>query len=199
MTLDITLDMRPAPTPAPFELGGILLHRLYGSGCRGAAVGYGPGIEPTRHHSVRLALLVTVVTVGVAAAACSNDDGEAVIDVGDTVVGACLDFGDTVGEEVTSLPVVDCADEHTHQVYAVEFLGGDTYPGFDALEAEAQALCLNPFEEFVGVSAFDSELFYSWLVPTLNSWERDDDREVICVVGENDGAPLTGSLEGAAR
>jgi hypothetical protein len=156
-------------------------------------VGYGPVIDARRH------LGWLVIAVIVAVPACSGDLGEAVIDVGDDVVGSCLDFGDTIGEEVTSLPVVDCTDEHTHQVFAVEIVNGDTYPGFEALEAEAQALCLTPFEEFIGVSAFDSELFYSWLVPTLNSWERDDDREVICVVGENDGAPLTGSLEGAAR
>jgi hypothetical protein len=35
------------------------------------------------------------------------------------------------------------------------------YPGFEALELEAQARCLGEFEEYVGRSAFDSELFYS--------------------------------------
>jgi len=132
--------------------------------------------------------------------ACSGgDDGEPAVDVGKDVVGTCLDFGDTIGEEVTKLPVVDCAEPHSHQIYAVEQVDAETYPGFEALEADAQALCLRGFEDFIGVSAFDSELFFSWLVPTLTSWDRDNDREVICVVGEGDGAPLVGSVEGIAR
>jgi len=55
------------------------------------------------------------------------------------------------------------------------------------------------FEEFVGISAFDSDLFYSWIVPTLTSWDRKGDREIICVVGARDGEPLVGSLRGSNR
>jgi hypothetical protein len=133
------------------------------------------------------------------AAACSNDDGEAVIDVGEEAVGTCLKFGKDVGENVTELPSVPCEESHTHEVFAVVQSDAETYPGFEELEAEAQALCFGEFEEYIGLSPFDSELFYSWLVPTLNSWERENDREIICVVGEQGGGPLTGSVRDIKR
>jgi len=146
-----------------------------------------------------LSLLLVTAFV---AASCSDDGDEAersVIDVAPRGPGTCLDFGEEVTATVTELPVVPCEEPHTHEIFAVVISQADTYPGLDALEADAQARCLRPFEEFVGISAFDSELFYSWLVPTLTSWDRDDDREIICVAGEGNGAPLVGSVRDVAR
>jgi hypothetical protein len=37
------------------------------------------------------------------------------------------------------------------------------------------------------------------MVPTLTSWDRDKYREIICVVGEGNGAPLFGSVKGIDR
>lgn len=70
----------------------------------------------------------------------------------------------------------------------------DVYPGFEALEQFAQTECLGAFEPYVGVSAFDSALFYSWFVPTLDGWNDADDREIICVLGRHDAALMTGSM-----
>ena len=56
-----------------------------------------------------------------------------------------------------------------------------------------------PVKTTVGISAFDSELFFSWLLPTLDSWDRRNDREIVCVVGEGNGAPLTGSVRNLGR
>jgi hypothetical protein len=149
--------------------------------------------------SSRRALVLVAVALVIPAAACSNDDGEAVVDVGNDAVGTCLKFDDDIGENVTKLPAVPCEESHSHEIFAVVQSDAETYPGFEELEAEAQALCLGEFEEYVGVSAFDSELFYSWLVPTLNSWDKENDREIICVVGEQGGAPLTGSVRDINR
>jgi hypothetical protein len=139
------------------------------------------------------ALVLTVV------AGCSDDDEPDVIGLGNDVVGTCLDFGDEIEDEITTLPEVACEDPHTHEIFAVEQTDAETYPGLEALEADAQALCLGQFEDYVGVNPFDSELFVSWLVPTLTSWDRDDDREIICVIGEDNGAPLVGSVRDVAR
>jgi hypothetical protein len=130
---------------------------------------------------------------------CSNDDGEAVVDLPASAVGTCLDFGDQIDAEVTELPAVPCSEPHTHEIYAIVVSEAATYPGLEALEADAQAKCLGEFEDYVGVSAFDSELFFSWLVPTLNSWDRENDRQIVCVIGEGNGAPLVGSVRGVAR
>ena len=143
---------------------------------------------------------LSIVAIAAAAVSCSNDDeGAEVIDLTDRSIGTCLDFGDSIEAEVTELPVVLCGEPHSHEIYAVEITTASSYPGFEALEAEAQTRCLGAFEDYVRISAFDSELFFSWLVPTLNSWDRDDDRQIVCVIGEGNGAPLVGSVRGIAR
>ncbi len=50
------------------------------------------------------------------------------------------------------------------------------------------------FEPYVGVGAFDSDLFYSWFVPTIDGWNDADDREILCVLGRHDAALMTGSM-----
>lgn len=146
--------------------------------------------------SLCFALCVAVLVGG----ACSgDDDGEPVVDLGQSAVGTCLQFGTEIGETVERLPAVPCDEQHSHEIIAVADSAAKTYPGFEALEAEAQAVCLGAFEDYVGISAFDSELFFSWLLPTLDSWDRRNDREIVCVVGEGNGAPLTGSVRNLGR
>lgn len=140
-------------------------------------------------------LVALVATTG----ACSADDDPPAVDVGSDAVGKCLDFEDFEGEEVATLPEVPCDTPHSHEIFAVEQVGGDTYPGFEELEAEAMALCFGAFEDYVEINPVDSDFFISWLVPTLTSWDRDDDREVICVAGERGGALLDESIRGAGR
>ncbi|MGK0275563.1 MAG: hypothetical protein ACI9N0_001949 [Ilumatobacter sp.] len=142
--------------------------------------------------------------VGIASA-CSGSDDEVVkpqpvLDVGDGGVGTCLAFDVTTSASVTELPKVDnCTVEHSHEIFAVVDSTAEVYPGFEQLEEEAQASCITGFQEYVGISPFDSELFYSWLVPTLDTWENDNDREIICVAGSADGRPLTESIKGTER
>jgi hypothetical protein len=134
-----------------------------------------------------------------AVSACSDDEGAPILDVGEGAVGVCLQFDDSVGAEVSGLPEVPCEDEHSHEIFAVVVSQASVYPGFEALETTAQAECLGEFEGYVGISAFDSDLFYSWLVPTLTSWDREDDREIICLVGAKDSKPLVGSVKRSNR
>jgi len=165
------------------------------------AIGYGLAIVVARISPLGrpVATLVVAFAVAVLATSCSRDDGESVIDLPPTTIGTCVDFGDTIGADVTELPEVPCEDPHTHEIYAIKVVDADTYPGFDALEADAQAQCLGAFDDYVGISAFDSELFFSWLVPTLTSWDKYDDRQIICLIGEDNGAPLVGSVRNINR
>ena len=136
-----------------------------------------------------------VFAAALAVPACSDDDGgEDAIGLGDGAVGTCLLFADDVGAEVDELPVVDCSVEHSHEIFAVLEHPDEVYPGFDVLEDFAQTECLGSFEPYVGVGAFDSELFYSWLVPSLDGWNDAEDREILCVLGRQDAALMTGSM-----
>jgi hypothetical protein len=142
------------------------------------------------------------VVVGALAASCSDDDadaGDPVTGLTDDVIGTCLDFGDSAAAEIDVLPTVPCGDAHSHEIYAIVDSAAATYPGLDALEVEAQTRCLGEFEDYVGVSPFDSELFFSWLVPTQDSWDRDDDRQIVCILGERDGTALVGTARDVGR
>ena len=97
------------------------------------------------------------------------------------------------------MPTIDCAEQHTHEIIAIVDSDAEVYPGFEALEAEAQAKCLAAFEPYVGINPFDSELFVSWLVPTLTSWDKEHDRQIVCVVGNLNGAPLVGTVKDSQR
>lgn len=154
----------------------------------------------------RIVTILVVLALGASATACSGDDDAdapttevPVIDADEGLIGACLAFAADTGAEITSFPRVECAEPHSHEVFAVIESDEPAYPGFEALEAEAQVACLAAFEPYVGVNAFDSELFYEWIVPTLASWDRADDRQIVCVAGSHDGAPLTASVKGTAR
>lgn len=157
-----------------------------------------------RTRSVRVvgaAMLAAVLTVS-----CSGSDdgidGEPVIEVGAQGPGTCLAVPLDQGPEISSLPVTDCGESHSHEIYSVPVLDDEAYPvypGFDELESFAQAACLRDFEAYVGISAFDSDLFYSWIVPTLTSWDKENDREVLCVAGNSNGAPLVGTVRNSER
>ena len=91
-------------------------------------------------------------------------------------------------------------EEPTHELYAgVPFDEGDEFPGLAALDAFAERVCVAEFEPYVGISVFDSTLTFSWLVPTLASWNNNEDRDVLCVVGPFDGSTLTESVRDARR
>lgn len=137
-----------------------------------------------------------------------DDDDQEITDVNpfprDTakIVGTCLDFPKNQTEIVTDLPTVpSCAVKHTHEIYFVddyentEVEDDSVYPGFDALEDFARIKCLTEFEVYVGRGPFDSEFFYTWLVPTLESWNdrKIKDRQVICMLGGGDAEDLIGS------
>jgi hypothetical protein len=115
-------------------------------------------------------------------------------DVFTLAVGDCLN--DTADEEVTEVPIVDCADEHDFEVYSEFEVAGEEFPGMEAIDAEAEEKCLAEFEPFVGISYDESMLGYTYFSPTEESWTQGDDRLVSCIVGDPNGK-TTGSLAGA--
>ena len=138
---------------------------------------------------------------------CSGDGkgGTPVLQLKDKA-GTCINAGPDLGPEVKKIPTVDCSVPHTHEIYAVipyfekTPTGGkkftDVFPGLEALDAFAERECIAPFELYVGVSAFDSTLTFSWLTPTLASWNGSGkDRDVICVLGKFDSSTLDRSMK----
>lgn len=151
-------------------------------------------------NSILPLISVTALVIGVSA--CSGDDDPSSTGLDkDDAVGWCLNFDEEAGAEVNDLPKVACSVPHSHEIFAVFDSEKSAYPGFQKLEEEAQVGCLERFEPYVEISPIDSNLFYSWMVPTLDSWEdkKISDRQIICVAGAEDGNNLTGSIEGSRR
>lgn len=152
---------------------------------------------PIRH--VAAVTMVAVLTLG----ACSDDgngtSSKNVDDLAKSGPGTCLLVGKEIDAEVSSLPTIDCKKSHTHEVYAVVTAGkkDDVYPGNEALEAVAQRECTAEFKPYVGSGPFDTKLFFSWLLPTLGSWNDHGDRTIICVASRFDNSPLVGSIKGS--
>jgi hypothetical protein len=111
-------------------------------------------------------------------------------------VGECVDALVPDGEEVSDLPVVDCAGEHLGEVVGVATVpDADEWPGLAAHEAQAAAECSPAFSSYVGRSYEESRLEMSYLYPTADSWGAGD-RQIVCIAFEPEGARRSGSIQG---
>jgi hypothetical protein len=129
--------------------------------------------------------------MGLLLASCSGN-------VFDLAVGDCFDDGDiAVGgvEEVGQVPMVECTEPHDNEVYAVLTVDGDRFPGDVAIQGQANDMCLDAFEGFVGLDYQTSVLDFGWLIPTADTWEAGD-RVIACFIYRMDFEKVTGTLEG---
>jgi hypothetical protein len=156
-----------------------------------------------------------LVGAGYLVAGCSEEsrdetgaiDEAGELDAFSIKVGDCVDnvVTDSASTEVESVGGVPCAQPHQAEAYhAFDLPEGDgTFPGDAAVGEQADAGCIAAFQGFVGLAYEQSALDYTWLVPTLASWDERDDREVLCFVIEpgptGELIPLTGTVAGAAR
>lgn len=120
-------------------------------------------------------------------------------DVFSLEVGDCLAQSDEVDEsdEVSTVPVVPCTQEHDGQIYAATDLPDGDFPGTESVRDQADDLCAGKFDAFVGLSYDESVLDFYPFYPTEESWGGGD-REVLCVAFDPAG-PVTGPLENAGR
>jgi hypothetical protein len=151
-------------------------------------------------------VLVLVLVAVLAAGACSKDKAgrdhgvitkAGSISVFDLRPGDCLEPDDDLSGDVEKINAVPCADPHTHEVFGVPEYpdDGGVYPGEAKIKEFADASCLEAFSEYTGTDYLDSDLFFSYLLPTIDSWNSGDDRQVTCVIVAT-GNEMTGSVKG---
>jgi hypothetical protein len=110
--------------------------------------------------------------------------------------GECLYVEDGLAAQVAKLPVIDCTKSHTHEIFAnVVDTTDQVYPGQASLEQLAETKCYGAFEDYVGISPFDSSLYITWIVPSLGSWNDKDDRTILCVLGLKGGGEMDTSAK----
>jgi len=117
--------------------------------------------------------------------------------VQDLEVGQCVELPDD-GEEISRIDTFDCTEPHGAQVIAVADIGeGDEeYPGDEAIGERVFEDCVEAFEDYVGLSYFDSEFQIFPITPVEDNW--DNDQTYICLAFDPKD-DLTESIEGANR
>ncbi|MEM7323082.1 MAG: DUF2510 domain-containing protein [Actinomycetota bacterium] len=118
--------------------------------------------------------------------------------------GQCFaDFDQFEATEIrSSVTVADCGEAHALEVFDVTdtpYLSFSEYPGEQVITDLAFRHCLDGFQGFVGITYEESALDVWALYPTEGSWNLNDDREVVCMVGAFDQSLTTGSLQGSGR
>lgn len=92
--------------------------------------------------------------------------------------------------ELSSVPVVDCAQPHEAEVYHVFMFPAGPYPGENTVDEIAGQQCRTALQPYL--TAENPDLPFSYLYPQKDSWERAD-RGVTCIVVHRTGT-VTGSI-----
>ena len=159
---------------------------------------------PPEHWMARariMAVLFAVITV-----ACVGDELDQPRDVSPEAadpfameVGDCFDDTEMGVNEVTEVPGLPCSSPHDNEVYALFDLPPGAFPGDQQMDVHASRGCYERFEAAIGRSYEDSEIDYLAMYPTEDSWNRIDDREVVCIAFHMEYRKLTGSVLGSGR
>lgn len=110
--------------------------------------------------------------------------------------GQCLML--PTGTNVTTVRTVDCSSPHEAEVFDVITVPEQHRPGDADLDARAREECRTTFDTWVGRPFEESDLEYSWIIPSERSWQQGD-RDVVCYVHTLDGARTTTPFRGSGR
>lgn len=126
-------------------------------------------------------------------------------EVSEVVEGASIfeiEEGDCLGPFpeglVNEIDIYPCDEPHEQQVLSITQIESEGFPDEETVRDQAADDCLPVFEEFVGLAFEESELEIDFLSPSEESWEEEDDRDLVCTVYDPSG-PVETSLEGASR
>lgn len=155
----------------------------------------------------RAFVIASAIGMGLVGAACSSGDDTTRDDAGTIVeegelsafsvqVGDCLG-GEAIGE-VSSFDGVPCDQPHDSEVFLTFDVADGDFPSDAVLNERAQTDCLAAFEPFVGLSFEESIYGISWLVPTVQTWDQADDREIVCLINNFDGTKKSGTAKDTA-
>lgn len=126
-----------------------------------------------------------------------TSEGSESTDVFALGVGDCVTDESEMTGEVTEVPIIDCAQPHSAEVYHSYMITDSELPDQAGIETIVQEQCLPAFQSFVGLGYYDSVLEVNYLSPTSDSWDAGD-RELLCLVYDPSG-DVTGTLAGANR
>ena len=110
-------------------------------------------------------------------------------------VGDCSNSN--LSQTVDKLDLVACDKPHSHEAYSVIASTASTYPGAEVLQVFADQSCIDKFFDYVGVALSQSILYYTYVYPSVTSWNSNSDRSVICFIYKATEPLLTKSVKGS--
>ncbi len=193
---------------ASIVLGHIAFGQIKRTGQRGlglAILGLVLGYFSLLASIITIVVIVSMLVVSTANSLAglgdsSNSFGSSSSQSSQTVSSTELRIGDCFSDNALDgssdpVPTVSCDKQHDDEAFVIVKTPNVTdYPGDWALSKTADALCRPLFEKFVGAPLDRTNLDYSEIYPTEDSWNNGD-RAVLCYAFEDDN-PVTGVLEG---
>ncbi|MCF8544882.1 MAG: septum formation family protein [Ilumatobacteraceae bacterium] len=110
-------------------------------------------------------------------------------------VGDCSNSD--LSQIVDEVDLVPCDKPHALEAYSIITSTATTYPGADALQVFADQSCIDKFFDYVGVELSQSILYYTYVYPSVTSWNSKSDRSVICFIYKATEPLLTKSVKGS--
>jgi len=147
------------------------------------------------------AIIATALLVACGGESLKRDADGAVVSKGkvsayDVQVGDCS--AAELKEETVDIELVPCTEPHTHEAYFLVEHPDGPYPGSTAIETFAEQQCVGAFADFVGIELSESRFYFTYLYPSVSTWNDDQDRQVVCFVVSRD-EPISVSVEGLAQ
>jgi hypothetical protein len=153
-----------------------------------------------------------VLVVALALLAACNDDSKgparsssgrithaAKVSVFELKPADCLDPPPDLTGEIDNIQVVPCSQPHTQEVFATVASTSAAYPGAEALATEGSGACMGAMQApGLGLSP-DDGYFVSYLLPSFDGWNKDNDRTIVCVFVFPQQGEVTGSVVEQAR
>jgi len=143
-------------------------------------------------------LVLTFVVSSCGSGAQRNSAGEVVKSGSNSVFS--VKVGDCSNSDLSGtaekLDLVPCDKPHALEAYSIVASTATTYPGADALQVFAEQSCVDNFFGYVGIELSQSILYYTYIYPSVTSWNDKSDRSVVCFIYKATEPLLTSSVKG---
>jgi len=144
-------------------------------------------------------LALTVVVSSCGGGAQRNSSGVVVKSGSNSVFS--VKIGDCTNSDLSGtaekLNLVPCDKPHALEAYSIVASTATTYPGADALQIFAEQSCIDNFFGYVGVELSQSILYYTYVYPSVTSWNDKSDRSVVCFIYKATEPLLMSSVKGS--
>ena len=128
----------------------------------------------------------------------TTETGASEVFLEDLHPGDCFDDSGHGTPEVGEITRVDCGSPHDAEVFGTPSLPGEPgapYPGDDEIDRLSDELCMGEFASYVGIDFQDSKWEFVYIPPDEETWNKYDDRLVVCSLND----PSFNKIEGSKR